>query len=142
MYQGSCLCRAVRFEIAGELAPIQVCHCSQCRKAQGGPFATNIPVDEAAFRLLSGQAQLKAFESSPGKRRVFCGDCGSPLYSQSLLVPGVLRVRAGSLDGALNTALLGHAYVASKANWWPLIADLPQWAQGRDAIPAEGDSGG
>lgn len=141
MYQGSCLCKAVRFEIEGELAPIQVCHCSQCRKAQGGPFATNIPVDEAAFRLLSGQERLKAFESSPGKRRVFCVDCGSPLYSQSLLVPGVLRVRAGSLDGTLNTRLLGHAYVGSKANWWPLTDDLPQSVQGMTPVRQEGDSG-
>ncbi|WP_290537184.1 hypothetical protein [Alcanivorax sp.] len=42
MYTGSCLCGGVTFEIAGELAPIQVCHCQQCRKAQGTALVTNI----------------------------------------------------------------------------------------------------
>jgi hypothetical protein len=44
MYTGSCLCGGVAYEIDGELEPIQVCHCSQCRKAQGTAIVTNIPV--------------------------------------------------------------------------------------------------
>lgn len=63
MVQGGCLCGGVRFEIEGELAPIQICHCSQCRKAQGTPFVTNIPVDETRFRLLAGNELLRAFSS-------------------------------------------------------------------------------
>ena len=51
MYTGSCLCGGVRFEIEGELAPIQVCHGSRRRKAQGEPFATNTPVTASAFGL-------------------------------------------------------------------------------------------
>ena len=127
MYQGGCLCGAVRYRIEGELAPIQICHCSQCRKAQGTPFVTNIPVPEARFSLLSGAEQLKAFESSPGKQRVFCGNCGSPVYSRTDKLPGVLRIRAGSLEGELATRPAFHAFVASKANWWALHDDLPQY---------------
>lgn len=125
MYQGSCLCGAVQFRIQGELAPIQICHCSQCRKAQGGPFASNIPVAQSAFELLSGSDQLRAFESSPGKQRVFCGNCGSPLYSHTEKLPGVLRIRAGTLDGELATRPDAHSFVANKANWWPINDDLP-----------------
>ncbi len=33
MVSGSCLCGGVRFRIEGGLAPTQVCHCGQCRKA-------------------------------------------------------------------------------------------------------------
>ena len=39
MHQGSCLCGRIRFEVAGELAGIQLCHCSQCRRANGAAFA-------------------------------------------------------------------------------------------------------
>lgn len=137
MYQGSCLCGAVRFEIAGELAPIQVCHCSQCRKAQGGPFATNIPVSAQAFHLLSGAELLKAFESSPGKRRVFCSHCGSPLYSQNAKLPGVLRIRAGSLDGPLESRPALHIYMDSKANWWDVNDQLLKYVGGY--VPEVGD---
>nr|WP_298173112.1 GFA family protein [uncultured Pseudomonas sp.] len=54
MYTGSCLCGGVQFRIDAQLEPIQLCHCSQCRKAQGGPFASNIPVNLADFHLLGG----------------------------------------------------------------------------------------
>ncbi|MCU9950425.1 GFA family protein [Pseudomonas sp. PDM13] len=131
MVQGGCLCGGVRFEIEGELAPIQNCHCSQCRKAQGTPFVTNIPVDETRFRLLAGNELLRAFSSSPGKQRVFCERCGSPLYSKSEKAPGVLRIRAGLLEGELETRPANHAYVASRANWWEIQDSLPQFPEGR-----------
>lgn len=131
MYQGSCLCGAVRFRIQGELAPIQVCHCGQCRKAQGGPFASNIPVAQSAFELLSGSDRLRAFESSPGKQRVFCSHCGSPLYSHSEKLPGVLRIRAGTLDGELLARPEVHYYTASKANWWDICDALPRFPAGK-----------
>lgn len=130
MHTGSCLCGHVRFRIVGELAPIQICHCGQCRKAQGGPFASNIPVQESAFSLLGGLESLKAFESSPGKWRVFCSNCGSPLYSKRASLPGVLRVRAGLLDEPVQARVGAEFYVASSCSWWPLPDDLPQFAEG------------
>ena len=58
---GSCLCGQVRFVIHGELGGIQVCYCSQCRKAQGGPLATNIPVRQAQIEWVAGLDQLRHF---------------------------------------------------------------------------------
>lgn len=124
--QGGCLCGAIRYAIHEELAPIQVCHCSQCRKAQGGPFATNIPVHQAAFEILSGEALIQRYESTPGKYRCFCRTCGSPLYSQRTSVPDVLRLRAGTLDGEIAARPAFHAYVGTKANWWQLADALPK----------------
>ena len=127
MLTGSCLCGGIQFRIEAALEPIQVCHCSQCRKAQGTPFATNTPVPAAAFHLVSGADLLTSFESSPGKERVFCRKCGSPLYSKKDTVPGVLRVRAGLLNEPLSVTPAVHFYTGSKANWWPINDDLPQF---------------
>ncbi len=85
MHTGSCLCGGVQFRIEQALEPIQVCHCSQCRKAQGTPFATNTPVSTSAFHLTAGKELLKAFESSPGKQRVFCSGCGSPIAPAAVM---------------------------------------------------------
>ena len=133
MYTGSCLCGKVKFEIQGALDPIQICHCSQCRKAQGSAFATNIPVKEADFRILSGENELKSFDSSPGKQRVFCSHCGSPVLSKTVKLPGVVRVRAGTLDGDLATKPAFHIYFDSKANWIQIQDDLPKYSEGRRA---------
>ena len=126
-HTGSCLCRAIGFEIHGVLAPIQVCHCLDCRKAQGGPLATNIPVAVADFRIVSGEDHLKVFASSPGKERVFCATCGAPIFSRRADTPGVLRLRAGTLDAPVQARLASHAYTADKAGWWEISDDLPQY---------------
>ncbi len=132
-YTGACLCAGVRFRIEGELAPIQVCHCSQCRKAQGGPLATVIPVRADAFVLLAGAEALTSYESSPGKHRLFCRHCGSPVYSRRDALPDVVRVRAGLINEPIPVALAWHAHTASKCNWWPIDDDLPQYPHGRPA---------
>jgi hypothetical protein len=118
MITGSCLCRAINFDILGPIKPVEICHCTDCRKAQGAPFGTNIPVSTAQFRLSSGEEKLRAFESSPGKERVFCGTCGSPIFSRRADKPGILRVRAGTLDNPTGAELGPHAYEGSRADWW------------------------
>jgi hypothetical protein len=130
MYTGSCLCNSIRFEIEGDLDPIQICHCRQCRKAQGSAFVANIPVAEANFRFVSGDDFLSSFESSPGKQRFFCEKCGSPIYSKTDKLPGVVRIRAGTLDGSLNTKPVAHSYTNYKANWLDIHDDLPTFPEG------------
>lgn len=128
-HAGGCLCGAVRYEVAGELAPIQLCHCGQCRKAQGSAFGANIPVAAAAFSLLKGADLLREFRASPSKRRVFCAACGSPLFSQRDDTAETLRLRAGTLDDGSGLRLAFHTQTGSKAPWWPIADDLPTWPE-------------
>ncbi|HXQ16118.1 MAG TPA: GFA family protein [Caulobacteraceae bacterium] len=125
MHQGSCLCGRIRFEVEGQLAGIQLCHCSLCRRAHGSAFAANMPVRAEDFRLIAGQP--KSYESSPGKERLFCGDCGSPIVSRTTAAPGMVRVRAGLLAEPVETKAVFHFHVDSKANWLPIEGDLPQY---------------
>ncbi len=137
MHTGSCYCGAVRFEISGDLNPVQICHCNQCRKAQGGPFASNIPVSTEHFVIVAGEDQLSALESSTrsGKYRVFCQQCGSPIISRMDSVPDVVRVRAGTIDEPLDEPLdqpreqkiAHHQFVAFKASWYEISDDAPQY---------------
>jgi len=129
VYTGSCLCGGVQFRIAAELAPIEICHCRQCRKAQGTPFATNSPVKSDAFQLIRGEGLLAQYESSPGKKRAFCQRCGSPIYSSRAAVPGVLRIRVGLIDTPVSARPIAHAYVASTCNWWTITDSLPQFPE-------------
>src|SRR4051794_26453813 len=117
LYTGNCLCNGVQFCIDAELAPIQVCHCIQCRKAQGAPIATNTPVSNSVFRLTSGKELLTEYESSPGKKRVFCKRCGSPIYSYRDTLPDVVRIRVGLINEPVAARPAAHFHIASKANW-------------------------
>jgi len=126
MHTGGCLCGAIRYEIEGSLAPVQICHCSQCRKAQGSAFGANIPVQTTAFRITRGDDRLAQYRATPGKRRVFCSVCGSPIFSQRDAAPETLRLRAGTLDQPADLAIAFHMNVASKAKWWTISDRLPQ----------------
>ncbi len=126
MITGNCLCQGVRFEIDGALEPIQMCHCKECRQAQGTPFVTNIPVQASNFRIVAGEDLLKGYESSPGKQRLFCAVCGAPVISRRDSQPDVVRVRAGLINEAIDARPAFHIFVGDKANWWDIHDDLPQ----------------
>jgi hypothetical protein len=126
-HSGRCLCGNVRYEVRGPLGPLVLCHCAQCRRAQGSAFAANAEVREADFVLLTGAESIKAFESSPGKHRVFCSNCGSPLYSRRSDRPGVFRLRVGTLETRLQGPPTAHIFATSKAPWFEILDNAPQY---------------
>lgn len=100
--RGQCLCGAVRYRVVGRIDHSIVCFCSHCRQAQGGLGAWNSPLDAALFQLDDGADALAEYRHTAGKARVFCRHCGTPLYSYRDDLPGVLRLRLGSVtDGPL-----------------------------------------
>jgi len=128
MITGGCQCGKVRFEYSGAIDQIAMCHCTQCRKAQGGAFGTNCPVD-ASLLSFSGEENLVEYESSPGKLRVFCGTCGSPMYSKRDSLPNIKRLRMGTIDNDIQFNGKYHIYADSKANWHEITDDYVQFEQ-------------
>jgi len=104
-----------------------ICHCGMCRKASGSSFATNMFVARPAFAVVSGQSSLRGYQSSPGERRHFCTQCGSPVYSQSDLRPEVVSVRCGTLDDDPGIEPSEHIYVGSKAPWFTILDGARQF---------------
>ena len=78
MISGSCLCGKVKYEIAGKVGDIVHCHCQTCRKAHSAAFSSVAAVNDHDFHL-TGQTHLNSYESSPGKKRYFCSQCGSQI---------------------------------------------------------------
>src|SRR5262245_19023645 len=128
--EGGCLCGAVRYEAAELTGPIVHCHCPTCRKAHGSAFATTARTSRASFRWVQGGDLVRAFESSPGKRRHFCSRCGSHLVAEWESEPEVI-LRLGSLDGDPGARPVAHIWTELKAPWYDLDAKLPQMARGR-----------
>ena len=129
MFEGSCLCAGVRFTLTAEPAAFGYCHCTSCRKASGSAHAANAPVDREHFHLDTGAGLVKEFESSPGKFRAFCSNCGSPLYAYLAATPELLRVRLGALDTPFHKQPQAHTWVSDKAPWEPIDDSLPQFQE-------------
>jgi hypothetical protein len=127
MHKGSCLCGSIRYELTAELGDFGHCHCQSCRKASGTAYGSNAPVERAHFHLLGDAGTLREFESSPGKFRVFCSRCGSPIYAYVAATRDILRIRLGSLDTPFAKRAQAHTWVSDKADWDPVEGALPQF---------------
>jgi hypothetical protein len=126
MYKGSCLCGSAKYEVRGKLSTFTYCHCTRCRKASGSAFAANATVAESAFGFVTGMSALNTYSTAAGVHRVFCSTCGSPIISRRDAVPGVVRLRLGTLDTPIFERPMGHYFVASKANWHEIQDSLSQ----------------
>ena len=60
--RGSCLCKAVRFEVRPPFLRFIHCYCSRCRKATGGVRATNIALLPDQFRWISGEELISRYD--------------------------------------------------------------------------------
>lgn len=131
MLEGSCLCGGIRYRYDGEPAELSMCHCSQCRRAQGSAFVAVTPVQADRFHLLAGAELLQEYRAVPHKARVFCRRCGSPLYSRRDDRPELLRLRVGTVSTPFHCANAYHQHVASQAPWYEIHDDLPQYQEGK-----------
>ena len=126
MFRGSCLCRGVQFEITGAIHELTHCHCSMCRKAHGAAFATFAVSNRGDYRLVKGEELVTRYASSSAFDRAFCRVCGSRAPSKSR--DGKLYfVPAGLLDDDPGVKPALHIFVGSKAPWWDITDDLPQF---------------
>ena len=121
---GGCLCGGVRYEITGPVGSAVMCHCSMCRRASGSAFAVNAGVRADGFRVVAGADVMREFESSPGKFRVFCSRCGSPLYGRWEAHPEFVRIRLGTLDGDPGVRPVMHVWVGARAPWFEIADSL------------------
>lgn len=129
-YTASCLCNGIQLQIDAELAPIMVCHCNQCQKAQGAAFAAITQVQKSDLNIVQGENLVQAYFSSPDKKRVFCKTCGSPVWSERLDKPEVVRLRVGLVNEEISTQVNSHAFVTSKVKWYSICDDAHQYPNG------------
>ena len=126
---GSCLCGGVRYEYAGEISEISMCHCSQCRKGQGSAFVAVSPIESAKFKITAGSELLKEYRATSVKARVFCSNCGSPIYSARDDMPEVKRLRLGTVETPFECQNAYHIFAGSKASWHKITDGHPQYAK-------------
>ena len=128
MYRGSCLCGRVSYEFDGPISLMMNCHCSMCRKHHGSAYATFLAAPLSGFRWLSGENELRSFDSSEHGKRFYCGTCGSvaPTLAEAMKLA---LVPAGNVANDLDARPQFHVFVASRAPWYTITDDLPQHAE-------------
>lgn len=124
MISGSCLCGRVTYEISGRVGDIVHCHCRTCRKAHGAAFSSVAAVLDENFKLV-GREQLKSYQSSSGKHRYFCSNCGTQVYAKRDGTKHII-LRLGSLDDDPGVKEKTHIWLSQKASWYSINSTLPE----------------
>nr|WP_246806909.1 GFA family protein [Ensifer sp. ENS04] len=113
--------------------PIGHCHCITCRKAHASTFTSTAGVLRTNFKWMAGEDALRSFESSPGKFRHFCSNCGTHLVAERPVQPHVI-LRVATLDDDPGVRPRFHIWTSHDVAWLADDEDTPQypeWQPGR-----------
>jgi hypothetical protein len=117
-YSGQCLCGDIQYSVDIEPLFAANCHCKDCQRTSGSAFIPAMLFPERNV-VVSGEA--KYFESTADSgnlhKRGFCPNCGSQLFAKFSSLPGVLGIKAGTLNEVSHYVPKLDFYVASAATW-------------------------
>ncbi|MFZ1882889.1 MAG: GFA family protein [Rhodoplanes sp.] len=129
--KGGCLCGTVRYECNAEPLMTAVCHCTHCQKTSGSAFSINIGVPADSVAISGGSLARFKDVGTSGKPawRSFCQTCGSSLATEAEAFPGVVFLKAGTLDDPSWLDPKLHIWTQSKQPWVTIGPDATQVEQ-------------
>ncbi len=129
---GRSLCGRLEYEVVDAFEYAMNCHCSQCRRTTGSAFKPIAGIQASKLVLRRGEADALKYGDDSG-HDLHCGACGSLLYS--LVREGrYVHVAMGTLVDAPSIRPTLHIFVGSKAAWFEITDQLPQF----DGSPEHG----
>ncbi|MER9183622.1 GFA family protein [Mesorhizobium sp. M0159] len=124
---GKCLCGAVQYAVADAFVYAANCHCSNCRRTTGSAFKPFAGIERDRLSLTRGEDNLTIFGDETG-HDAHCRTCGSLLYS--VVRDGAfVHVAMGTLVDEPTIRPTQHIFVGSKAEWFTITDDLPQYRE-------------
>jgi hypothetical protein len=124
---GKCECGTVRYRVADEFLYASNCHCSRCRAATGSAFKAFAGIEREKLELTDGADSL-LIHGDETLNDTRCAVCGSLLFS--VVRDGeYVHVALGSLVDAPGVRPTKHIFVGSKAPWFEITDDLPQFEE-------------
>ncbi|HEY1368117.1 MAG TPA: GFA family protein, partial [Gaiellaceae bacterium] len=103
------------------------CHCSRCRAATGSAFKPFAGIEREKLEVADGRDRLLV-RGDDDLNDTRCAECGSLLFS--VVRDGEwVHVALGSLVDAPSVRPTAHIFVGSKAPWFEITDDLPQYEE-------------
>lgn len=121
------MCGEISYSVDVEPLFTGNCHCKDCQRSSGSAFIPAILFLEQNVSVL-GEAKYFESVSDSGSihKRGFCSNCGSQLFAKFSNMPGMLGIKAGSLDHPSNYVPKLDFHVASAAPWDFMNPELPK----------------
>jgi hypothetical protein len=122
---GRCGCGQVRYTItAPQLPVVYACHCTDCQTHSGSAFALQMPVFEAMLSVSGELVSGVRAQPSGATGTIFaCAQCLVRIYSKNSTRPGMVTIRAGTLDDSKQVVPKFHLWTSSKQSWVVILGD-------------------
>ncbi|MFV0644275.1 MAG: GFA family protein [Sphingomonadaceae bacterium] len=122
--EGGCNCGAVRYSISGKPVVVAQCHCTNCQKQSGSAFSVNLLVKADDVNYSGNLSIYEDTNTASGALlyRKFCGQCGSPIFSEQADNQGMVIVKAGTLDHPGDMVPAVSVWTETKLPWVELPA--------------------
>ncbi len=116
---GGCLCGAIRYTVDQPISELRACHCTHCQKASGTGASINAMLPASSLTITKGKPKLYEDTAQSGRtlNRLFCADCGSPIYSQRANAPNLLVLKVGTLDNPVGMKITANIWTNSARAW-------------------------
>ena len=122
---GRCLCGKLQFRLQGKPLWVAHCHCDSCRRNTGSAVATFVGYTKEQLAYTRGERSF--FESSPGVRRGFCADCGTPMTYEADRCPDEVHLYVSTLNNPGEFPAQVHVFFAERISWMEVVDDLPRY---------------
>jgi hypothetical protein len=129
-FSGKCACGSIQYRCASTPIAMLNCHCGDCQRSSGAPFASGVVVTSSDLEIF-GAPKTHSVRASSGKMttRSFCGDCGTPLFTQSEENSQFTSIRFPSLDDASAFAPMLDIWTSGAQPWVCLDEKLPHFSR-------------
>jgi hypothetical protein len=102
------------------------CHCEDCRRSSGTGHCSHLAAPEASVTIAGEtRSYVRVADSGAEIARHFCPICGAAIYSLNSRMPGMVFLRASSLDDLEVFKPQMHVFVSRAASWDPPGEALP-----------------
>ncbi len=125
-FTGSCLCGAISYTGLGRPEIGGHCHCLDCRKTSGTGHASHAVMPAQAVEIKGNPSRYdKPADSGNMVSRYFCPTCGGQVYATNSGMPGMIYLRASSLDDPEVFSATLIVYRRGAPTWDLMDPDLP-----------------
>lgn len=116
---GHCLCGSISYRFDADPAAVVLCHCDDCQRHTGSAFSVNILVARDAVEINGTPKSHQTTGSENGclRDRMFCGDCGTPIFTVLHEQPDLVIVKAGTLDDRVGPAPSAEVWTRRAQDW-------------------------
>lgn len=116
---GGCLCGKVRYRVEQTMRfQSYACHCTDCQTRSGSAFGIQLAVLAQDMSLEGELLRGEHVQPSGAVAGIFaCKVCLTRIYTDNDRRPGIVNLRAGTLDDSAALVPASHLWVSSKLRW-------------------------